>query len=171
MCVGEEIIGKHGGYRRLKSYQVAQLVHDVTVRFCDRYIDRRSRTRDQMEQAARSGAQNIAEGSMVSGTSSKTEFKLTGVARASLEELRLDYKDFLRQRGLPEWAGDDARRAALIELRPASAEDVGGWVKTVCESRADYAAVFVRVGGGLWLMGGALFELLLGEAKWVWTEL
>jgi len=65
----EKLIPKHGGYRHLKSFQVAQLVYDVTVRFCDRYIERRSRTRDQMTQAARSGAQNIAEGSQASGTS------------------------------------------------------------------------------------------------------
>ena len=88
MAKRESLIPKHGGYRKLKSFQVAQLIYDVTVRFCDRYIDRRSRTRDQMVQAARSGVQNIAEGSQASGTSRKTELKLTNVARASLEELR-----------------------------------------------------------------------------------
>ena len=76
----EPLIPKHGGYRKLKSFQVAQLVYDVTVRFCDRYIDKRSRTHDQMVQAARSGVQNIAEGSMASATSKKMELKLTGVA-------------------------------------------------------------------------------------------
>jgi len=85
----EPLIPRHGGYRRLKSFQVAQLVYDVTVRFCARYVDARSRTRDQMTQAARSGVQNIAEGSQASGTSKKMELKLTNVARASLEELRL----------------------------------------------------------------------------------
>src|SRR3954453_20603255 len=99
----EELIPLHGGYRKLRSFQVAQLAYDVTVRFCERYVDRGSRTRDQMVQAARSGVQNIAEGSQASGTSKKTELKLTNVARASLEELRLDYEDFLRQRGLPIW--------------------------------------------------------------------
>src|SRR5512143_1073056 len=103
MSEPEKLIPVHGGYRRLKSFQVAELVYDVTVRFCERYIDKRSRTRDQMEQAARSGVQNIAEGSLASGTSKKTELKLTGVARSSLEELRLDYEDFLRQRGLMLW--------------------------------------------------------------------
>jgi four helix bundle protein len=97
---------------------VAQLVYDVTMRFCDRYIPPRSRTHDQMVQTARSGAQNIAEGSQASGTSKKMEPKLTNVARASLEELRLDYEDFLRQRALPIWARDDPRRAALIARRP-----------------------------------------------------
>src|SRR6266516_7937192 len=100
------LIPPHGGYRKLKSFQVAQLVYDVTVRFCDRYIEKRSRTHDQMVQAARSGAQNIAEGSMASATSKKMELKLTGVARASLEELLLDYEDFLRQRGLRIWSKD-----------------------------------------------------------------
>ena len=97
----EKLLPKHGGYRHLKSFQVAQLVYDVTVRFCERYVDRFSRTRDQMIQAARSGVQNIAEGSQASATSKKTEIKLTRVARASLEELKLDYEDFLRQRRLP----------------------------------------------------------------------
>ena len=98
-----KLISSHGGYRDLKSFQHAELVYDATVRFCDRFIDRRSRTTDQMVQAARSGRQNIAEGSQASGTSKKTELKLVGVARASLEELLLDYEDFLRQRTLPLW--------------------------------------------------------------------
>jgi four helix bundle protein len=117
----EPLIPKHGGYRKLKSFQVAQLVYDVTVRFCDRYIPRRSRTHDQMVQAARSGVQNIAEGSQASGTSKKTELKLTNVARASLEELRLDYEDFLRQHGHPIWPRDvleDRLRQALVRLNP-----------------------------------------------------
>ena len=94
------LIPPHGGYRELQSYQMAEIVYDATVVFCDRFIDRRSRTHDQMVQAARSGKQNIAEGSMASGTSKKTELKLVGVARASLEELLLDYQDFVRQKGL-----------------------------------------------------------------------
>ena len=99
----ERLIPKHGGYRQLKSFQQAELVYDATVKFCDRFIDNRSRTHDQMVQAARSGRQNIAEGSQASGTSKKFELKLIGVARASLEELLLDYEDFLRQRGLMLW--------------------------------------------------------------------
>lgn len=85
MTEREPLIPKHGGYRKLKSFQLAQVVYDVTVRFCERYVDRFSRTRDQMIQAARSGVQNLAEGSQASGTSRKTELKLTNVARASLE--------------------------------------------------------------------------------------
>ena len=88
------LIPPHGGYQALKLYPNAEIVYDGTVKFCDRNIDRRSRTHDQMVQAARSGKQNIAEGSMASGTSKKTELKLVGVAHASLEELLLDYQDF-----------------------------------------------------------------------------
>ena len=127
----EPLIPKHGGYRRLKSFQIAQLVYDVTVRFCDRFVDRRSRTHDQMVQAARSGVQNIAEGSQASGTSKKTELKLTNVARASLEELRLDYEDFLRQRGLELWGRDDSRRQELVGARCTTADDVALWVRKV----------------------------------------
>src|SRR3979490_1261025 len=102
----DNLIPAHGGYRQLKSFQHAELVYDATVKFGDRFIDKRSRTHDQMVQAARSGRQNIAEGSQASGTSKKFELKLVGVARASLEELLLDYEDFLRQRGLALWAKD-----------------------------------------------------------------
>jgi four helix bundle suffix protein len=123
------LIPPHGGYRKLKSFQIAQLVYDVTVRFCDRYIGKRSRTHDQMVQAARSGVQNIAEGSQASGTSKKTELKLTNVARASLEELRLDYEDFLRQRGLPLWASEDPRRKELIARRCTNADAVAAWCR------------------------------------------
>jgi len=131
MTANEQLIPKHGGYRKLKSFQVAQLIYDITVRFCDRYIYKRSRTHDQMVQAARSGVQNIAEGSQASGTSKKTELKLTNVARASLEELRLDYEDFLRQRGLPIWERDDPRRQSLIDRRCATADEVSQWVREV----------------------------------------
>ena len=108
-----QLIPPHGGYRELQSYKMSEIVYDATVVFCDRFIDRRSRTHDQMVQAARSGKQNIAEGRMASGTSKKTELKLIGVARASLEELLLDFQDFLRQRGLPLW-GKDHEQAQKI---------------------------------------------------------
>jgi four helix bundle suffix protein len=135
MSEKEPLIPKHGGYRKLKSFQMAQLVYDLTVRFCERYVDRFSRTCDQMVQAARSGVQNIAEGSQASGTSKKTELKLTNVTRASLEELRLDYEDFLRQRGLPVWPQEDPRRAMLIARRCATADKVAQWVKEVHDGR------------------------------------
>jgi four helix bundle suffix protein len=125
----EPLIPQHGGYRKLKSFQLAQLVYDVTVRFCDRYVDRGSRTRDQMVQAARSGVQNIAEGSQASGTSKKTELKLTNVARASLEELRLDYEDFLRQRGLPLLPPNGPVLRRFKARRCATLEEVRAWVE------------------------------------------
>ena len=106
-------IGPHGGYRRLRSFQTAQMIYDATVIFCNRFIEKTSRTRDQMVQAARSGVQNIAEGSMASATSKKMELKLTGVARASLEELLLDYEDFLRQRRLRIWPKDSPEAMAV----------------------------------------------------------
>src|SRR6201989_84529 len=128
---GSDLISAHGGYRHLKSFQHAELVYDATVRFCDRFIDRRSRTHDQMVQAARSGRQNIAEGSQASGTSKKTELKLVGVARASLEELLLDYEDFIRQRGLLLWDKDDPRRKALIATKPKDEKAVATWARQV----------------------------------------
>lgn len=111
-----QLIPPHGGYRDLKSYQMSEIVFDGTVVFCDRFIERRSRTHDQMVQAGRSGKQNIAEASMASGTSKKTELKLIGVARASLEELLLDFQDFLRQRGFQVWGKDDPKSKAVRAL-------------------------------------------------------
>src|SRR5512143_3302132 len=126
---GGPLIPIHGGYRKLKSFQVAQLAYDVTVRFCDRYIDKRSRTHDQMVQAARSGVQNIAEGSQASGTSKKMELKLTNVARASLEELRLDYEDFLRQRGLSLWVSDHPSLKRFKARHCGTMDDVLLWLE------------------------------------------
>ncbi len=99
---------------------MAEIVYDATVAFCDRWIGRRSRTHDQMVQAARSGKQNIAEGSMASGTSKKFELKLVGVTRASLEELLLDYQDFLRQRNLPLWEKNHPQAQKIRKLAYAS---------------------------------------------------
>lgn len=126
----EKLIPPHGGYRRLKSFQVAQLAYDVTVRFCDRFIDKRSRTHDQMVQAARSGVQNIAEGSQASGTSKKMELKLTNVARASLEELRLDYEDFLRQGNFTLYPPNHPALLRFKARRCNTLEDVRMWVRT-----------------------------------------
>jgi four helix bundle suffix protein len=112
----ERFIPPHGGYQKLLSYQKAEIVYDATVRFCDRFFDRRDRTHDQMVQAARSGKQNILEGSQASGTSKETEIKLTNVARASLEELLADYRDFLRLRGIAEWPKDHRYVRRLREL-------------------------------------------------------
>jgi four helix bundle suffix protein len=128
---GDHLIPPHGGYRNLKSFQMAELCFDVTVRFCKRYVDRRSRTYDQMVQAARSGTQNIVEGSTASGTSKKIELKLTDTARFSLEELGRDYRDFLRQRGRKEWSYSDPRRQELVDARCSTAEEVAQWVRNV----------------------------------------
>lgn len=110
------LIPPHGGYRNLKSYQTTEIIYDATVIFCDSFIGKRSRTHDQMVQAARSGKQNIAEGSMVSATSKKSELKLIGVARASLEELLLDYHDFLRQKGLLLWEKNHSKAQEVRKL-------------------------------------------------------
>ena len=114
--MGGGFIPPHGGYQKLLSYQKAEIVYDATVHFCDRFIDRRSRTHDQMVQAARSGKQNIVEGSMASGTSKESEIKLTNVARASLEELLADYRDFLRVRKLPIWDKDHPQAQIVRKL-------------------------------------------------------
>jgi restriction system protein len=106
MTDGAKRLRPSGGYRQLRSFQVTTVIYDATVAFCDRFVDKRSRTVDQMVQAARSGRQNIAEGSRASATSSQTELRLVNVARASLDELLLDYEDFLRQRKLSLWGKD-----------------------------------------------------------------
>lgn len=110
----------YGGYKNLKSYQTTTLIYDLTVEFCKTYMTHRSnrsyRMTDQMIQAARSGRQNIAEGSLASAVSKKTEIKLVGVARASLEELLLDYQDFLRQRGFQIWEKEDLRAKEVRAL-------------------------------------------------------
>ena len=128
-----DLIFAHGGYKKLKSFQISRLVYDLTVIFTDHYIDSKSRTKDQMIQAARSGVQNIAEGSLASGTSKKTELKLTNVARASLEELKLDYEDFLRQNQLLQWICDDPRSENLITQRCQNADEVRNWINLQAE--------------------------------------
>jgi len=133
------VITPHGGYRNLKSFQHAELVYDATVQFCDRFIDKRSRTHDQMVQAARSGRQNIAEGSQASGTSKKTELKLVGVARASLEELLLDYEDFLRHRALPLW-GKNHPTAQVIRRLAFDKSRTYGTYRPYVESSPEIAA-------------------------------
>lgn len=112
----EPLIKPHGGYQGLRAFQMAEIVYDGTVAFTRLYLDQRSRTVDQMVQAARSGRQNIAEGSVASGTSSKIELKLVGIARASQEELLLDYRDFLRQNGLVEWPKDHEKSMFIRKL-------------------------------------------------------
>lgn len=105
-----------GGYRKLASFQTSTLIYDATVSFCKAFIDPYSRTTDQMVQAARSGRQNIAEGNRAASTSTHSELKLTNVARASLEELLLDFEDYLRQNALPLWEKDDPRASEVRAL-------------------------------------------------------
>jgi len=109
-----------GGYRKLRSYQVATVIYDATVSFCERFVDKRSRTVDQMVQAARSCGKNIAEGSRAAATTSQTELRLVNVARASLEELLLDYEDYLRQHRKRQWDKDDPE---ALEVRAVGKQD------------------------------------------------
>src|SRR5258707_15483545 len=109
-------IPPHGNYRELLSYRKAEIVYDLTYRFCHRFLAKTDRTIDQMIQAARSGKQNIVEGSKASGTSKETEIKLTGVARASLDEVLLDFTDYLRVRDLPLWKKDSKQARFVRKL-------------------------------------------------------
>jgi four helix bundle suffix protein len=127
-------IPAHGQYRHLLSYQKAEIVYDLTYRFCQRFLAKSDRTIGQMVQAARSGKQNIVEGSIASGTSKETELKLTDVARASLEELLTDYYDFLRVRNFPIWKKEsrEARYVGHIGRKPhVTYEDY----RQLCETR------------------------------------
>jgi four helix bundle suffix protein len=129
------LLPKGGGYRRLLSFRKAQIIYDLTVAFCRRYLSRDARTTDQMVQAARSGKQNIAEGSMASVTSRETEIKLTNVARASLEELLLDYEDYLRTRGLRLWDKDSPE--SLFMRKASLRHDHSEWFLNLAHSRND----------------------------------
>ena len=112
----EGFIPVHGGYRNLITYQKAEIIYDGTAYFCHRFFQKYNRNIDQMVQAARSGKQNIAEASMASATSKETEIKLTNVARASLEELLIDYEDFLRTKKLKIWEKDHRLSLRFREL-------------------------------------------------------
>ena len=136
----DSFIDPHGGFRNLISYQISEIVYDATVVFCNRWIGRRSRTHDQMVQAARSGKQNIAEGSMASGTSKKFELRLVSVARASLEELLLDYQDFLRQRKLSLWQKNHHQAQIIRKLAYASNRSYMTYKTYIWGSPAEVAA-------------------------------
>jgi restriction system protein len=105
-----------GGYRQTASFQTTTIIYDATYWFCEKFIESRSRMADQMVQAARSGRQNIAEGSRASATSSQTELRLLNVARSSLEELLLDYEDYLRHRRLAQWSLDSKEAMAVRDV-------------------------------------------------------
>ena len=116
----EPLIPPHGGYAKLVTYKLGNLIYDATTAFCDRYINIKDRTHDQMVQAARSGVINIMEGSEASATSKKSELKLTNVAKASQEELLGDYMAFLRQRNLPIWSADSVEAKTVRNTRPGT---------------------------------------------------
>ena len=122
------LIPKHGGYENMKTWQLADLIYDVTVRFCDKYVDRRSRTHDQMVQSARSGCQNLQEGSVDSAVSKKIELKLTGIAKGSLKELQRDFQKFLKHRDLPEWPPNHPALRRFKAKRCATLEEFRAWV-------------------------------------------
>ena len=127
-------IPPHGGYEKLLSYRKALIVDDATVRFCERFLKPRDRTMDQMVQAARSGKQNIVEASMASGTSKETEIKLSNVARASLEELLEDYRDFLRTRSMTLWE-KNSREALFVRQLGRSGDESYETYRTYVETR------------------------------------
>ncbi len=112
----QDFLPHHGGYRKLRVYKVTEIIYDMTYYFVHHFLQKGDRTVDQMEQAARSGKQNIVEGSMASATSRKTEIKLTNVAKSSLEELLVDYRDYLRVRDLTEWASDHPRYQGMRDF-------------------------------------------------------
>lgn len=119
----QELILPSGGYEKLTTFKLARLIYDITVHFVRLYIDRKSRTCDQMIQAARSGVQNIAEGSVDAATSVKLELNLYNVARGSLFELRNDYQDFLRQNNLPVWEKDSEYYKEFVARRIGTAKE------------------------------------------------
>src|SRR5438067_13243317 len=117
--MSQGFITPHCGYKDLLAFRKARIIYDGTVLFCRRFLDKRDRTVDQIVQAARSGKQNIVEGSKVSGTSKEAEIKLINVARASLEELLEDYRDFLRVRKAQLWPKDSRGGSILPQTRCA----------------------------------------------------
>ncbi|HWY85160.1 MAG TPA: four helix bundle suffix domain-containing protein [Gemmataceae bacterium] len=127
-------IPPHGNYQELLSYRKAEVVYDLTYRFCQRFLSKGDRTIDQMVQAARSGKQNIVEGSQASGTSKEMEIKLTNVARASLEELLVDYGDFLRVRDLRLWE-KDSKEAKFVRRLGRKADESFETYREFCETR------------------------------------
>lgn len=128
-------IPNHGGYQKLLSYRKAEAIYDLTFGFCRRFLAKGDRTWDQMVQAARSGKQNIAEASQASGTSKETEIKLTNVARASLEELLIDYQDFLRVRQLSRWE-KTSKEARFVRRLGARPEESYERYRKFCETRS-----------------------------------
>lgn len=133
-------IPKHGGYRNLITFQKAEIIYDGTVYFCSRFFQKYDRTIDQMVQAARSGKQNIAEASMASATSKETEIKLTNVARASLEELLIDYEDYLRTHHLKKWTRNDRLSLRFDELNKTPGANYNTFKKAIEHENPEISA-------------------------------
>lgn len=133
-----------GGYRELLSYRKAEVIYDITFCFCERFIGKFDRTRDQMIQAARSGKQNIAEGSKASRTSTQTEIKLTNVARASLEELLVDYEDFVRVRNLNLWK-KDSRESIYVRRLGRNPDETYESYRNFCETRSSEVVANITI--------------------------
>lgn len=138
------VLPPHGGYEQLLSFRKSRMVYDGTVKFCERFIDKYSRTCDQMVQAARSGKQNILEGSQASGTSKETELKLTNVARASLEELLEDYRDYLRTVRQPLWA-KDSKEALFVRKRGSVANVSYETFREFMETRPGHVVANIQI--------------------------
>lgn len=135
-------IPKHGGYRNLVAYRIAEIIDDFTFRFCNKYVKNQGRTHDQLVQAARSGMQNIAEGSVDSGVSKASELKLTGISKGSLQELKEDYCSYLRQRGLEQWENNSFYAQELIRARFLPPRKLfGGWEDTGISARINSARI------------------------------
>ena len=148
-----------GGYARLKSFQLARLIYDITVRFVELYIPPESRTCDQMVQAARSGVQNIAEGSVDAATSTKIEIKLYNVARGSLEELNLDYQDYLRQKQASQWDKSHFFAREFIQRRVNCASDFRNFIQWAQENDPSVEKSLLVANGAILLINTATYFL------------
>ena len=127
--MSENLLPKHGGYKNLLTFQLAELIFDITVLFCEKYVPVTDRTNDQMVQSGRSGFQNIAEGSVDSGVSKKSEIKLTGIAVGCMDELFKDYKKYLKRKKLEEWTPEHPALMDLKGRQVKSLEAFREWAK------------------------------------------
>lgn len=135
-----------GGYKTLLVYRLSVTIYDFTNIFCDRWVNKKSRTHDQMVQAARSGKQNIAEASKE--LSSSSDMLLTSVSRSSYTELAEDYEDFLRQKGLPMWEKNHPHALRIRAFResveiPTNLSNLSNWTKLNFESAENFANLMV----------------------------
>lgn len=147
MADNKSFIPQNGYYRNLRAYQLAEIIYDITYLFANKYLNKGDRTIDQMVQAARSGKQNIAEGSAAGVTSKETEIKLTNVAKASLQELLIDYQDYLRVRGLNQWAVDSQevnQTRSYCNLQKDSAEICKKLQERTPETTANIAITLIH---------------------------